>query len=150
MKHPDRLSSVFFIIFSAAICLTALKLPWGTLKNPGPMLFPMLLGISLLALAVVLLFQSASSARTSFLALFPKAEIPKVLYLLIIFFGSIFVLEPLGFFVSTFVLLTLLFKIIGGKGVLKSVLFGFTVSLITYWSFTHLLSVRLPRGVIWF
>ena len=149
MKHPDRLSSVFFIIFSAAICLTALKLPWGTLKNPGPMLFPMLLGVSLLALAVVLLLQSAS-ARTSFLALFPKAEILKVLYLLLIFFGSIFVLEPLGFFISTFVLLTLLFKTIGGRGALKSILFGLTVSFITYWSFTHLLSVRLPRGVIWF
>lgn len=150
MKNPDKLSGAFFILLSVAICLFALRLPGGTLGTPGPMVFPLLLGLSLLLISIFLFVQSKPSPLFSYSNIFPKGEVLKVLYVLGTFFLSFLIFEPMGFVISIFTLLALLFKGIGGKTIAKSILYGLIMSLAAYLSFQHLLGVRLPKGVLGF
>ncbi len=150
MTNPDRLSSGFFILLSVTICLFALQLPGGTLKNPGPMVFPFLLGLCLLILSVAFFVQSRGSRTSSDSRMVTKGEILKVAYLLGVFSFSIMILEPLGFEISLFVLLALLIKGIGRRTLVRSIFYGMIISLPTYFLFTRILGVRLPRGVFFF
>ena len=150
MKNLDRLSGAFFFFLSVAICLFALRLPAGTLGTPGPMVFPLLLGLSLLAFSLFLFAQSKSSPLSSDSNLFPKGEVLRVLYVLGTFFLSFLLFERIGFVISISALLALLFKGIGGKTIAKSILYGLIISLAAYLSFHHLLGVRLPKGVLGF
>ncbi len=146
MKNPDRLSGAFFIFFSAAACLFAWRLPGGTLEIPGPMIFPLLLGLSLLALSIFLLAQSKPSAQISYANTFPKGEVYKVLYVLAAFLLSLLIFERMGFVISILALLALLFRGIGRKTIAQSILYALIISLTAYLSFYHLLGVRLPKG----
>jgi putative tricarboxylic transport membrane protein len=150
LKNLDRLSAAFFFLLSVAICLFALQLPGGTLGTPGPMVFPLLLGLSLLALSLSLFAQSKSSPLSSDANIFPKGEVLKVLYVLGAFFLSFLIFDRMGFVISIFVLLALLFKGTGGKTTAKSILYGLIISLAAYVSFHHLLGVRLPKGILGF
>jgi len=150
LKNPDRLCGAFFILLSVAICLFALRLPGGALGTPGPMVFPLLLGLSLLVLSIFLFTQSRPSPLFSYSNIFPKGEVVKVLYVLGTFFLSFLIFERMGFVISIFALLALLFKGIGGKTTAKSILYGLIISLAAYLSFHHLLGVRLPKGVLGF
>lgn len=133
-----------------AICLFALRLPGGTLGTPGPMVFPLLLGLSLLVLSIFLFAQSKPLPLFSYSNIFPKGEVLKVLYVLGTFFLSFLIFEPMGFVISIFTLLVLLIEGIGGKTIAKSILYGLIISLAAYLSFQHLLGVRLPKGVLGF
>lgn len=150
MKNPDRLSGLFFILLSIAMCAFSLGLPRGTLGTPGPILFPLLLSLSLLAFSIFLFVRSRPSLLSSYFDIFPKAEVLKVIYVIGTFFLSILILELMGFVTSIFILFALLFKGIGGKTISKSIFYGLIISLAAYLSFQHLLGVRLPKGVLGF
>ena len=149
MRSTDKLSSIFFILFSLAICLASLKLPKGSLSDPGPMAFPLLLGISLLILSVAFFVQSKSSLLYRFSDLFAKGEGLKAIYLLGTFSLCVLIFESVGFLVSIFVLLLLLFKGIGGKTIMKSIFYGSIISVLTFLLFTRL-GIPLPKGILWF
>jgi len=149
MKNLDRLSSLFFILLSIAICLGAIKLPGGTLSNPGPMFFPFFLGLCLLILSIVLFVQSGRSPLCNFSELFQKGEGVKAIYVMGTFALSAIFFEAMGFVVSMFILMVLLLKGIGGKTVMMSILYALIITLPTYFLFT-LLGVPLPRGPLWF
>ncbi len=150
MKSVDRLSALFFILLSVAICLATLKLPGWSFASPGPMVFPLLLGVSLLVLSIVFFVQSRTAPPSRFADLFAPGEGGKVIYLLAIFFVCAAVLERLGFVASIFALMVLLLTGIGRKRIAGSIFFSLVASLGIYFTFTRLLGVRLPRGVLWF
>ena len=128
--------------------MLALRLPGGTMGMPGPMAFPLLLGLSLLALSILLYAQSRPSPQFRYSHIFPKGEVLKVLFVLGALFLSLLVFERIGFVISTFALLALLFRGIGGKTMVRSIVYGLIISLAAYLSFYYLLAVRLPKGVL--
>ncbi len=142
------MSGVFFILFSIVVGFLALRLPGGTLEIPGPMIFPLLLGVSLFALSILLFVQSKPSAQIHDTNIFPRGEVIKVLYVLAAFFLSLLVFERMGFVISILALLTLLFRGIGHKTIARSILYALIISLTAYLSFYHLLGVRLPKGAL--
>ncbi len=148
MKNPDRLISVLFVLLSLGICLLALKLPGGTIRNPGPMAFPLLLGLCLLGLSLALFLQSKPSFSLS--RIFPGGEMRKVAFVLGIFFVSIVTLEGIGFVASITVLLGILFYRTGGRTILRGFSYGLVISIVVYLSFKYLLGVNLPKGILTF
>lgn len=150
MRNPDRLSGLFFILFSIAMCALSLRLPRGTLGTPGPIVFPLLLSLSLLAFSLFLFVRSKPSLLSSYFDIFPKAEVLKVIYVLGTFFLSILIFELMGFVISIFVLLALLFRGIGAKTILQSFVYGLIISLAAYFCFQSLLNMPLPKGILWF
>lgn len=150
MKSVDRLSALFFILLSVTICFATLKLQGWSFESPGPIIFPLLLGLSLFILSIIFFVQSGTAPPSSFSALFPKEEGLKVIYLLGVFFLCAVTLEQIGFVVSIFALMVLLLTRIGGKRIAGSIFFSLITSLAIYLIFTRLLGIRLPRGVLWF
>jgi hypothetical protein len=151
MKHPDKYSSIFFLLLSVAVCAGSLYLPAGTVRRPGPMVFPLLLGVALGVLSITLLLQvyfRRSSTDSSLR--FDRGEIPKVIYTMVVFFLSTFIFEEIGFVLSIFILLVLILVVIGHKTILKSSLYGVVFSLASYLFMTRFFGVRLPKGLLWF
>ena len=128
--------------------MLALRLPGGTMGMPGPMAFPLLLGLSLLALSILLYAQSRPSPQFRYSHIFPKGEVLKVLFVLGAFFLSLLAFERIGFVVSILALLALLLRGIGRKTTAQSILYALIISLTAYFCFYHLLGVRLPKGVL--
>lgn len=147
MKSPVRLVSLGGILLSAFICLSAVQLRGG-IAVPDFMLFPLLLGLSLMAVSGVVFVQSKGGS--SWAGLFPPGEGRKVLYLLGTFLFSLFIFESAGFAVSIFLLITLLLKGIGGKTAGQSIFYGLTIALSTYLFFSRIMGVRLPPGIVGF
>ena len=54
----DRISGIVIFAMGAAVCLTSLSYPIGTLQKPGGGFFPLLASILLLGLSAVFIFQS--------------------------------------------------------------------------------------------
>ncbi len=150
MRSRDRLSGLFFVVLSLAMCLACFKLQRGVLELPSYMTFPLLLSLSLLITSIVLFVKSGPLSSLRPPKLFAEREGAKALYLLITFFFSLVLLEPLGFVISIFLLIALLLRGLSGKTAIKSALYGMAVSVSTYLFFTRLLAVRLPQGILTF
>jgi len=146
----DRPSSIFFFFLSVAICLASLQLRAGSFEAPGPMVFPLLLGLCLLLLSIILFVQSGPTSPANLSEVLSPGELVSVIYFMGIFFLCVFIFEPMGFVTSIFVLIVLLLKVIGDKKTVSALLYGLTMTLSVYLIFVKILGVRLPKGVLGF
>lgn len=125
------------------------KLGLGGFHNPGPGLTPFLLGLLLLPISLYLIMKSAikkgegdetaneGQSRTNY---------GKIGLVLVALFGYSFLLERLGFLITTWVFLFLLFRSVGNKWISALVASTSTV-LATYFVFTFF-GVRFPTGIL--
>lgn len=150
MKSPERLSAAFFIVLSVILCLGSLTLRAGSLDAPGPMIFPLLLGLCLLVFSVALFVRSGSSPRSGVSHLFPKAEWRSIACTMAVFFAFTFVFEFLGLLVSTFLLMLLLMTVVGSRSLGKALVYSSIITVSTWLVFVAALGVRLPQGVLAF
>ena len=149
MKSPDRLSGAFFIALSVIICLGSLRLRAGTLEAPGPMIFPLLLGVGLLVCSIVF-FVKARASQPAPTVLFPRDEFRAVASVTGILLLFVLIFETAGTVISIFVLMLLLMKVVGGRTMRSAALYSSIITAITYLVFVVMLGVRLPRNVLGF
>jgi hypothetical protein len=119
----------------------------GSLKSPGPGLFPFLLGLLLFLLSfckVVAIMKKSegSEKRTKGPIFFGKL----FLLLLSLMFYAIF-LNVLGYSIATFVTLLFIFRIAGYKSLPKISLYSMIIVVLSYFLFTSL-GVVFPRGIL--
>lgn len=123
------------------------KLSLGVPRAPGPGFFPFYLGLLLIAVALIILFQGMKRKPGSHETVLGKS---RVIMVLVTIFAYSFILEPLGYLLSTFFLMVLLLKIM----VKKTWWFGWVVAclitLISYIMFKVWLKVLLPKGMLSF
>jgi hypothetical protein len=62
--------------------------------------------------------------------------------------GYAYVLEPVGFLLSTVVFFVLAVWILGSRHLIRDGLIGVVLSAVIYFSFTQLLAISLPMGVL--
>jgi len=131
-----------------------IKLGIGKLNAPGPGLMPFLLGLlfgflALYKLVTRILRHGESEEK-------PKEEeeaglhgivYKKVILVVVALFAYAILIEPLGFILTTFLTMTLLFRSAGFKRWSLAVAYSAGVVLITYFLFTYL-GVRFPPGVL--
>lgn len=116
----------------------------------GPRLMPLLVGVIWTGLAVVFVVQTiASLARGDHL---PRSEAlthaPRVLLLVAVVVVYALGLEPVGYLLTTVVLFPLACLILGSRQHVRDVLVGLGMALVLYYSFTELLGIHLPSGVL--
>jgi putative tricarboxylic transport membrane protein len=132
---------------------------WATSQIPtleigdplGPKAFPRLLGVGLLISAAMLLAEMIKERKSAPEALAPAEEGPntyKIIAGTVVATGIYFLLfEPLGYAVATSLFLLVMTAYFNkGKwwtNVLTSVLYSF----VSYYMFSTLLGVNLPRGI---
>jgi putative tricarboxylic transport membrane protein len=152
MRTLDQVSGLFWLGLSGFVCLQSIKADVGSLGTPGPGFLPftaaVLLGILTIALLVTDSF--ARKSDTTNAKLWEGIGWRKVVFVFVGLLMYAVLVETLGYLVTTFGLLFLLFEIGGIKRFWTKIVFSFISVLITYLLFYLWLMVPLPKGVMSF
>ncbi len=151
MKRYDQISSLIWLFFAVFICSESLRLPLGTLRDPGAGFLPLGSGLCLGILSIVhylqARFRRESDLRTSWIS----RERWKILVIILaVLFGYALLLDVLGFLISTFILLLVLFSLAKPKKWAVAAGGSALASILSYVVFEIWLKTQLPRGILGF
>jgi len=155
MRKDGLYDTIFWVALGAFVSVYAyVKLGIGKFSAPGSGLMPFILGVlfgllALYRLVTRILRQGESEEK-------PKKReeadqqgtiYKKVILVVVALFAYAILIEPLGFILTTFFTMTLLFRSAGFKKWSLAAAYSAGVVLITYFLFTYL-GVRFPPGVL--
>ena len=146
MARREGWSGLLLLVLGVLILGQSVRLSLGTLAEPGPGLFPGLLGLCLAALAALLVFRRTHSPTDADAAATP-AGYRRVVALAVGIVAYPALLEHAGFLLTTWGTMAFFFRTSGIRGWLKSGAFAAVVSAASYGLFDVLLGLRLPVGV---
>jgi putative tricarboxylic transport membrane protein len=131
------------------VFVAAGAMPFGTIRVPQTAFFPKTLAILLLLLSLVLLAETVAGTKAQrdrdHIAADGWVRIGTTLAALAVF---VFLLEPLGFIATAFLLMLALLRAIESHGWGKIVSVALITSLVSYALFAWLLGIPLPTGVL--
>jgi hypothetical protein len=158
-----KIGSVVFAGLILAVGLVyeimALNMPRGRLSYPGPGLFPMIIGIFLVATALGCLLQeilprkrgagpSVSPLPNQDAAAPANRNVIKTFQLMALMIGYTLVLKPLGFLISIFAFMVVAIRIFGYRRWVPALAMAAVIAGISYVSFVLWLKVPLPLGIL--
>ncbi|MDP1854004.1 MAG: tripartite tricarboxylate transporter TctB family protein [Candidatus Omnitrophota bacterium] len=159
-----KIGSVVFAGLILAVGLVygimALNMPRGRLSYPGPGLFPMIIGIFLIATALGCLLQeilprkrtgersSASPLVNQESAVPGDRNVNKTFQLMTLMIGYTLALKPLGFLISICGFLMVAIRIFGYRRWLPTLAMAAVIAGISYVLFVLWLKVPLPLGIL--
>ena len=155
MRKRDLIAVVFWVALGLFVSIWSYaKLGIGKFNAPGSGLFPFALGILFTVLALYRLLMRALPASGESAEVSAQEEsneggvrYKKLIFVMVAMFGYALLLEPLGFLITTFLAMTILFQSAGVSRWSRAALYAVIVVLITYFLFTYL-GVRFPPGVL--
>lgn len=151
MKTIETFSSLFLILIGIVFCLSSFNLGIGRINAPGPGLIPFGTGVLLILFSIGTIFETHFSRKAEDKAsLFKGRRWRVVLWVLISLFLYALVLDIIGFLVTTFLTMAVLFKI-SEKQTWKIALGASALTTaFTYFLFDYLLKCSFPRGFLGF
>jgi putative tricarboxylic transport membrane protein len=151
MKTIDTCSSLFLIIMGVLFSAGSLRLGIGTVNAPGPGLIPLGAGVLLILFSLATIVEARLGKRAEEKdSLFKGKRWGIALSVLIALFAFAFLLDILGFIITTFLTLTVLFKISEEqKWKIALGVSGLTTAS-AYFLFDYLLKCSFPRGFLGF
>lgn len=143
MLTSDRVAGSALVLLALFTAWETRRLPLGTLHNPGPGYMPLLLALILGALGVVVALRGGGSPP---LGTLPWSEAPHAAAILLGCAFAALALERLGYRLTVVVLLAFLLAVMERKrpAVVAAVALG--LSFGSFFLFSNLLKVPLPRG----
>ena len=150
MKHPDQYAGIFWILLGIVITVSSFFYGVGSFSTPGPGFITFGAGAILTVLSL-LLWVSAGRSKGSPLSLrslWEGRQTGKAFYILVLLVVYMLLLSPLGFLISTFFLLILLFRIQAPYSLKNVVLLSAASTLASMIVFDFWLGVQLPRGFV--
>ncbi len=148
-QRYDLWSGAVLLAFALAYGWEAKNLGINNLRNPGPGFFPVVLA-SILGLLALISMATAFPQRKSgetFPGLWHGLRWYKTLLVLSSLTAYIFLLEPLGYLLSTLLLMIYLFKGIEPQKWWVAMVGAVLSSTVTYVLFKIILQVQLPQGI---
>jgi hypothetical protein len=151
MKKYDRMSSLVWLFFAVYICVESLRLSLGSWRDPGPGFLPLGAGLCLGILSAVDYFQTGFRKREEVQGSWYSKEKSKPILLILLTLGgySVF-LDSLGYLVTTFFLLILLFRFVKPQPWTVVIGGSLLASVSSYVVFEIWLKIQLPRGFLGF
>jgi putative tricarboxylic transport membrane protein len=151
MKSAGRISPLIWLLFALYICVASLRLPLGSWRDPGPGFLPLGAGFGLGILSVIAYFQRGSrKGEEAHLSRDSKGRWKCILFILLALCGYSVFLNFLGFLLTTFLLLLLLFRFVEPQP-WKIVIGGsLLASVASYVVFEIWLKTQLPQGILGF
>jgi putative tricarboxylic transport membrane protein len=144
----DRISGIFCLLFSGYVCMKSLKLGLGGWRKPGSGFLSFWSGVALGILAVLMVIQSIRQNKSSAVEdVTEKTNLRPIILVLISLVGYIFLLEPLGFVITTVIFVGFLLKTVEKKGWILTLWVSLVVALGCYVIFEVLLGSELPKGI---
>lgn len=150
MKADGTPGGVLLLVFGAVTALLSLRMPVGTFRAAGTGLFPLCLGVLLMALASIFLLTRRAVAPPPAQRDAGSREAPGSHRQMLLFLGAIILatllLDPLGYPLSSFGLLLALLRILGIKQWRRNLLIASVTTGVAYLVFVHWLKIPLPMG----
>jgi putative tricarboxylic transport membrane protein len=159
--RKDIASSLVLILFSLTFLIYTTRYPLDDWENPGPAVFPLLLGGVLLFLAAWQLIRAFLSPKAPdrlrgkgsmiiavkafFLDNQGEAKVFIMTALLVLY---ILMMQWIGFFVSTFLLVILASRLMEAKDWVRPIALSAGVCLFCYFLFVVWIKLSFPRGVL--
>ena len=149
MKYSDFISGIFWLIVGLLLSIWSLSYRIGSIINPGPGFWPLGLGLLLIFLSLILLWQakkSSSVKQKGTSAFFPGVW--KKAYTVLILLLATFFFETIGYLLTIFLLI---FSLMLGQELQNWKKFLFIALFTTvgvYIIFVLILRQPLPRGFL--
>ncbi|MDO4299161.1 MAG: tripartite tricarboxylate transporter TctB family protein, partial [Lachnospiraceae bacterium] len=156
-KYGDIVVSIFFMALSAVLIAAAKMLPKSKVMDIGPDFMPLCIGALTFVLAAVLLFLSVKNFKMHAAEL-ENAEIAdcdykRVLLSILLVLVYVFVLQSIGFIVSTLVYLPLQMLVLapddrrGRKDIIQILVIDVIFTLVVFFLFRYGFKIVLPAGI---
>lgn len=154
----NTITGLLAMILGVIYLIMSLRLPHVNLGDPlGPKVFPLLIGTVTVVLGIGSLVREKLTLpeKRELLSFKMTQDVKDVIFRIALssVFGIVygFLLDPLGYLLSTFIfMLLIMFMINKFQRVLESLLVAVGFSVVTYVSFGILLKLSLPRGILYF
>jgi len=118
----------------------------------GPRVFPTVVGIGVLLFGILFLLRTTIRPDHDLLAEVATEEATTDWRTILLTFFALIayasLLKPLGYALATGLFFPLVTRIFGSPRLGRDVFIGFTLGLVIYFSFTQILGVRLPAGLL--
>ena len=139
----DRVAGTALALFALGVLWESRKLPFGTIREPGPGAVPVLLALVLLVCSLAVVAGGAAAARLSSVR---WTEWRHAVAILATCAFMALALERLGYRLTILTALLALVTLVERKGWMGGVAFALGFSLGSYYLFNTLLRVPLPLG----
>lgn len=151
MKTLDRTSSLFWLLVSILVFAESLRIGTGTVQNPG-MGFMTFGASGILGILSLVLFFQASLRKddTPRKPLFAGTQWQRVLFVLLALTVYARVMPALGYLISTFLLMSLLFWLLERGRMGFVLLYALLATLFTHLVFSKWLNCQFPHGLFGF
>jgi putative tricarboxylic transport membrane protein len=149
VQRRDKIGSIVCLVIAGIALWQSVRVPMGNIRQPGPGFLPFWVGVLLALLSAILWFEASFRKPAAEPARFLSGEgkWPYVVAAGVALLIYTFLLEPLGFVISTFLLLIFLFRVIGKQKWWVGVTGSILVTFFTHLIFRVALKVQLPRGL---
>lgn len=149
LKTMNQKISIFLILFAAGYLYLSYNLKKYPYVPVDSDFVPKVLGYLLIALAIFLFFDKSSETEEEK----EKRQVPKKEILVLLAVGGmiffyIFLLEIIGFVLSSFLFIFGCSWFLGYRKLKTAILVAVLFPLIMYLSFNYLLQIRLPQGLL--
>ena len=152
MSLRNQWSGLFWLVFSIFVCVEAIRMGTGSFSSPGPGLLPFWSGVVVGTLAILLLVvgtltrEEGGKIKNLWRGMNWRTVILVSASLVI----YCILLPRLGFLITTFGLMTLLFSIVKRSRLWIQMFTALVTVLVTYVTFYVWLGVQLPKGLFGF
>lgn len=152
MKKKDLIPAFIWMGLGIAVAAISYGLQLGTLRNPGAGLMPFLLGILLSLCSVPILIGSLltisrTKAKQGDEGIWSGVQFKRLIFVVFSLVCYAMILEKVGFVIATFLLLIILFRVIGSRKWLFALMTSAIVVFLSYLLFVTLLKVEMPSGI---
>ncbi len=148
MARRDGLAALAMLLVAGAVVHESAKLPFGAVRNPGPGFVPWWIGVTLGALSVLLGAQALRAKGPAAPAAgAARSRWGQVAGLLVAFALYVAVLVPLGYAISTFLLVLLMLRPLLRRRLAAALGLAVLAAGGSYLLFAVWLKVPLPPGL---
>ena len=150
MRGRDLYSSLFWMALGIGVCYGGYDLELGTLHDPGGGFIFFWAGVIIIGLSLGVLVQALrkKAEKGEMRALFAGIPWKKILSVIAALFVYAYAFAPLGFILTTVLLLIFLFKAVEPQRWSWAILGAVISTLAVYGVFRILLQCQLPQGVL--
>jgi len=149
LKKQYLIADFVWLILGVAVCVESWRLKIGAFNNPGPGFLPFWAGLLLGVLSLISLIRTAATEEVrEEPSVWTEVNVPKLALVMLALLLYVALLDTLGFFLCTFLLLIFLFR--AAEPYRWSVVLSASVLSLAavYVVFVVLMDVRLPSGIL--
>jgi putative tricarboxylic transport membrane protein len=149
LDRKESVSAIVLLSFSLAVCFQAVRYPFGSISRIGPGFLPFYASLALAALSLVILLQALLAPGRKEPEPNGGSRRRNILKVGAVFFSMVayaFLLDKLGFPITTFLFTLILFKFCESYRWMPAILGGLIASLGNYLVFGLWLQCQFPKG----